>query len=271
MYTDIDSRIRFHDNIEVMEVDFSDLRFANSKEVNLFYDRLEERIAATGKEWWFFLVNLHNFRIEPGAWFAYAHRGKSLNLAYSQGSVRFDSSEETRREILRRAKTEEFDANLFTDRESALQRLKSLPSKRRSMDELVPSFSPDEIARRLTFHTDENIMEVDFSNLTFQHSRDVNDVYDHLENRIGETGRKWYFLVNYNNCRINPEAWIAYARRGKKLNIESGLGSVRYAAGSETEAEIRLRAESQDFRPNIRNTRDEALERIAELKHEAMA
>ncbi len=41
---------------------------------------------------------------------------------------------------------------------------------------------------------------------------------------------------------------------------------MRYAAGSETEAEIRLRAESQDFRPNIRNTREEALERIDEMR-----
>ena len=47
------------------------------------------------------------------------------------------------------------------------------------------------------------------------------------------------------------------------------LGSVRYAPGSETETDIRLRAESRGFRPNIRNTREEAMQRIDEMKAEA--
>ena len=62
---------------------------------------------------------------------------------------------------------------------------------------------------------------------------------------------------------------MRYAQRGKRLNIAASLGSVRYATGSETEADIRLRAQSQGFRPNIRNTREEALERINEMKAEA--
>jgi hypothetical protein len=44
------------------------------------------------------------------------------------------------------------------------------------------------------------------------------------------------------------------------------LGSVRYATGSETETDIRLRAENGAFRPNIRNTREEALQLINEMK-----
>ena len=68
-----------------------------------------------------------------------------------------------------------------------------------------------------------------------------------------------------------PGAWVRYAMRGKRLNEAASLGSVRYAAGSETEADIRLRAQSQDFRPNIRNTRDEALERIEEMRAELVA
>ncbi len=113
------------------------------------------------------------------------------------------------------------------------------------------------------------IMEVDFHNFTFHHSRDVNDFYDHIEDRIKATDQKWFFLINYNGCQIMPEAWVHYARRGKALNIAASLGSVRYATGSETEAEIRQRAQSQDFRPNIRNTRAEAIARIDEMKAEA--
>ena len=57
----------------------------------------------------------------------------------------------------------------------------------------------------------------------------------------------------------------------EQLNETWSLGSVRYAPGSETETDIRMRAESQGFRPNIRNSRAEALERIAEMKAEALA
>lgn len=261
-----DSRITFHDEIEVMEVDFSDFTFKTSKDVNEFYDLLEDRIAATGHDFWYFLVNLHNTRIDPDAWFAYSQRGKTLNMAHSQGSVRYDPSEETRAEIARRSKSEAFDANLFADREDAIARLKSLPSKRRQEVVHKASLTDADFAPRITFDDATQVMDVDFSHVTFEHSLDVDNFYDFIEDRITATRRKWYFLVNYEDCRINPEAWVQYAQRGKRLNMVFGLGSVRYAPGSETEAEIRLRAESQDFSPNIRNSRAEALERIAEMQ-----
>lgn len=262
----LDSRITFHDDLEIMEADFSDFTFATSQDVNEFYDLLEDRIAATGEEHWYFLVNYHNTRIYPDAWIAFSQRGKTLNMAHSQGSVRFDPSDETKAEIARRSETEAFDANLFADRDKAIERLQSLPSKRRARIVHTASLTDADFAPRISFDTDSQVMDVDFTNVTFRHSLDVNNFYDFIEARITETRRKWYFLVNYENCRINPEAWVQYAQRGKRLNIEFGLGSVRYAPGSEAEAEIRLRAESQDFRPNIRNSRAEALDRIAEIR-----
>ncbi|PWE29923.1 hypothetical protein DDZ14_16450 [Maritimibacter sp. 55A14] len=264
----IDDRILFHDDIETMEVDFSGYAFPNSASVNRFYDRIEERIAETGEEQWFFLVNYSGLWIEPDAWGAFARRGKELNKAHSQGSVRFDVGEETRREIERAAETEAFDPNLFADREAALKRIDEFPTQRRSQTVHVPNYGPEDLRRRLRFLPDTEIMDIDFKDMTFEHSGDVHAVYDFLEAEAGKTGRKWYFLVNYENCRIFPEAWVSYASRGKRLNLGWSLGSVRYAPGSETEQTIRMRAESQDFRPNIRNTREEALARIEELKRE---
>ena len=63
-----------------------------------------------------------------------------------------------------------------------------------------------------------------------------------------------------------PEAWIRYSTRGKHVNLQHSMGSVRFAAGSETKAGIRLRAESQGFDPNIRNTQEEALERLQDMR-----
>ncbi|WP_204112312.1 hypothetical protein [Shimia biformata] len=267
----IADRVSFHNALQCMEVDFSGFHFDTSETVNTVYDHIEERIAETGEERWFFLINYSACRIDPEAWIAYSRRGKALNLAHSQGSVRFDASDETRAQIERDANTENFDANLFADRDHALERIAELPSQRRTRISHDPNYCQADFVRRVRFDPETVIMDVDFSHFTFYHSRDVDDFYDYLEERIIESDRRWFFLVDYNGCQIMPAAWVRYAFRGKRLNEAGSLGSVRYAAGSETEADIRLRAESQGFRPNIRNTRAEALERIEEMRAEILA
>ena len=263
---ELDARITFLDQDEVLEIDLSDFTLENSADVNLLYDRLEDRIAETDEPLWFFLINYRNTRIDPAAWFAHSRRGKDLNLAHSMGTVRYDASEDTRRQIERSAGTDNFDPNLFADREAALASLRAQPSKRVARIVHVPNYTADEFRDRVRFLDDAQIMDVDFSDITFEHSRDVNDCYDVLDELVAATGKRWYFLVNYENTKIFSAAWVEYAARGKSLNEAGSLGSVRYAPGSETETDIRLRAESGGFRPNIRNTREEALERIEEMK-----
>jgi len=263
---DLDRRVTFHEDDQIMEADCSDFHFDSSEVVNRFYDRLEERIAQSGEDLWFFLVNLNGTRIDPSAWTAYSRRGRALNFAHSMGSVRFDASEETRRQILRAANTEAFDPNLFLDRSAAIRRLEEIPSQRRQKSAPEPTNSPSDFAPRITFDEDRLIMDVDLSDFTLHHSRDVDDFYDFVEDRIRETNRKWFFLINLNGCKIMPAAWVRHALRGKRLNQAASLGTARYAAETETEEDIRLRAESQSFRPNIRNTREEALDLIEEMR-----
>ncbi len=261
------NRLRFHDELQTLEADFSDFHFCSSAVTNRFYDFIEDSIAASGHRFWFFLVNLHGLQIDQVAWPAYASRGKALNLAHSMGTVRFDASSETAARIADAAQTDHFDPNLFSCRNQAIARLKKLPSRRGGGSGNLSNYTSDELAERLSFSPETSIMEANFANFTFYHSRDVNDFYDHIEARIGDSGQdKWFFLINYENCTIEPGAWVRFAHRGKLLNNAHSRGSVRYAPGSETEADIRMRAESQDFRPNIRNSRDEALARIAELR-----
>ena len=126
-----------------------------------------------------------------------------------------------------------------------------------------------DVKSRITFHHDLEVMEVDFSDLTFSNSAFVNGVYDVIEGLVAETGRKWYFMVNYHGTQINPDAWFRYALRGKDLNIASSLGSVRFDPREPTRKEILARARTDDFNPNLVSTRDEALLRILEMKQEA--
>lgn len=266
----IDHRIIFHDADEIMEVNFEGLTFKASVDVNRFYDRIEERVIDTGQEFWFFLVNYCKTRIEPDAWFAFSRRGKALNLAHSMGTARFDATEVTLRQIKNAGTRENFDPNLFYDRASALGHLGSIPSQRVELAKVKksPTIKARDLYWRIEFIPEEETVYVDFSNMSFEHSADVDLVFDFIEDQVQPLDRKWYFLINYNGTLIQSPAWVKYSARGKGLNKNWSLGTVRFAAGSETEADIRLRAESQDFQPDIRNTIEQARKRIEELRKE---
>lgn len=126
--------------------------------------------------------------------------------------------------------------------------------------------STENYADRIVFNDDEQIMEVDFTDFTFTSSAVVNAFYDVIEEKIAETGRKWYFLVKYRDCQIFPDAWMQYANRGKRLNLASSLGTVRVDPAEGTRQEILNRARTEDFNPNLVPSRNAALARIAEMR-----
>lgn len=261
-------RVRFLDDHQVAEIDMSGMTFENSTQVHAFYDMVEQKITETGEELWFFLINYSGFRIEEPAWYAHHKRGKTLNLGHSMGTIRFDASEETRRQIERTAETEAFDPNLCADRDSAIARIGELPSRRAAKRTLAVNLTEADIAPRVTFDEGLEAMEVDLSGLRIKHSGDVHLLFDHIERRIAKTGLKWFFLIDMKGARIYDEAWVAYASRGKTLNQRWSMGTVRYNTGTDTEETIRMRAESQAFRPNVRANREAALGRLAEMKAE---
>ncbi len=106
---------------------------------------------------------------------------------------------------------------------------------------------------------DLDIMEVDFSNLVFANSQVVNEVHDAIEAAIKESGRKWYFLINFEDCSVWPEAWVAFAHRGKKINVNHSLGTVRYSSSADGDNRA-------DLDPDLYASREMALERIEEIK-----
>src|ERR687897_85479 len=53
---------------------------------------------------------------------------------------------------------------------------------------------------RLSFHDAIETMEVDFSDFVFADAAMVDAFYDHIDRRVGATGRRWYFLVLYEGC-----------------------------------------------------------------------
>ncbi|CAG0976463.1 Lipopolysaccharide export system ATP-binding protein LptB [Burkholderiales bacterium] len=123
-------RISFHDSIETMEVDFSSLTFADLAAVNTFFDLVDERLAQSGKSW-YFLVIYSDCVISPEAWDRFAERGKMANLKHGLGTVRVGASSQTRDTIRQRAELEAFRANIYDTRDQAMLALGEMRKRRR--------------------------------------------------------------------------------------------------------------------------------------------
>ena len=127
--------------------------------------------------------------------------------------------------------------------------------------ETAQESSESEYAERIQHIEELQIVEVDFSDFVFSSSKIVNDFYDCLDQLIESTGERWYIIVNYHNCSIWPEAWVAFAHRGKKVNASYSLGTVRYFDASAVDEDSPLRSD-----PELLPSRDEALARIEQLR-----
>lgn len=124
--------------------------------------------------------------------------------------------------------------------------------------------SDSESAARIHFNADTQIIEIDFSNLEFSNSKLVNEFYDQLDRMIEKTGKRWFIAVNYHNCSVWPEAWVAFAHRGKKVNVSYSLGTVRYYDASLPDAES-----CHPYDPELLQSRDAAFAHIEELRRKA--
>ncbi len=136
----------------------------------------------------------------------------------------------------------------------------------KAQEKLPSSLSLEEqqkYASRIHVLNDIGAIEIDFSDFEFSSSAMVNEFYDVIDQTVETTGHEWYFLVNYRECRVWPEAWVAFAHRGKKVNVSYSLGTVRYI---EADGEGGFRRESDRLDPDMFDSRDAALARIEEMR-----
>ncbi len=92
-----------------------------------------------------------------------------------------------------------------------------------------PEVPHSEYSGRVHLHEEMEIFEIDLSDLVLSSAAVVDEIFDHVDSRINATGRKWYVIVNFHNCRVWPEAWVAFAHRGKKVSVNFALGTWRFA------------------------------------------
>jgi hypothetical protein len=121
-------------------------------------------------------------------------------------------------------------------------------------------------AGRIQFFKELQIVEVDFSDFVFSSSKIVNDFHDTLDQLIEDTGERWYIVVNYHHCSIWPEAWVAFAHRGQKVNVSYSLGTVRYFDATSVDEDSPLLND-----PELFESHDSALARIKQMRRAASA
>lgn len=231
---DMTDRILFDETTQMVEINFSGLTLGSSQIVNSVYDQIHAAIAASGEDKWFVLLNVTGMRVDSFAWTAQSRRGKALTKAHSQGSVKLDDSDITRKELARTAGTDAFNPNLFAERSAALARIAEMPSQRIAKLDRTPQYTAVEIALRLTLTEEGRLAEIDLSGLTLRHSGDVDVVYGTIAALLEDTGHKWFFLVNTEGLRVEQTAWLSQSRAAKRLRLGYSLGQVGYGAAIET-------------------------------------
>lgn len=112
-----------------------------------------------------------------------------------------------------------------------------------------------DVSARIATDAETGILDLDLSDFTLDSADTVNSFFDEVDGAILRSGRKWYFLIDFRNCSVWPEAWVTYAHRTKKIRVNFTLGTVRYAEGAEA---------SDD--PSILPSREAALARIEDMK-----
>ena len=126
-----------------------------------------------------------------------------------------------------------------------------------------------EYASRIRVLDEFEAIEVDFSDLEFSSSKLVNDFYDVLDKLVEGSGRCWYFIVNYKGVSIWPEAWVAFAHRGKMVNVSYSLGTVRYVERDVATGETSSQDRTYDYDPDMFDSREQALTHIQEMRDDA--
>ena len=102
--------------------------------------------------------------------------------------------------------------------------------------------------------------------MVFSGSAVVNAFYDRLDELFEQSGHRWFVLVNYRHCSVWPEAWVAFAHRGKKVNVNYSLGTVRYIEDKEGDGSA---VDEMMRDPDLLPSRAAALARIEELRESA--
>ncbi len=93
------------------------------------------------------------------------------------------------------------------------------------------------LGQRFAYDPMLRMLFIDFRQLTIASNRDIARIRDEVERRIGPLGHKVYAIVNYRDCRIEPDVQASYLRMVEALEERCYLGVTRYGLSDIREAD----------------------------------
>ncbi len=100
---------------------------------------------------------------------------------------------------------------------------------------------------------DEDTLELDLCDVVFKSSEDVGAFFDTVDHCIERMDRSWFFVVNIENNKVWPEAWVSHAHRLKKISVSYSRAFIRYDASDHSDA-------------TVLNSREDALLLVGQLR-----
>ncbi|MCI4662200.1 MAG: hypothetical protein MRY63_10335 [Neomegalonema sp.] len=92
----------------------------------------------------------------------------------------------------------------------------------------MPDIDRD-IEARIRFEPAREMVEIDFSHLTFEGQADVNPFFDHLDWRLGQLSGRVWFVLDYTDLVISRRAHIVFGVRAERARSAHARGTIRYA------------------------------------------
>ncbi|MEQ8440815.1 MAG: hypothetical protein RIM33_09365 [Alphaproteobacteria bacterium] len=123
----------------------------------------------------------------------------------------------------------------------------------------------DAFSARITVLEELDTIELDFSDFVFTSSAVVNAFFDHILRLLESRGRFWFFLVNCEDCRVWPEAWVAYANKSKEVRVKYSYATLRYDESMSRNPEDTSKASAEE---DIFPARDIAIAEIERIRRE---
>lgn len=260
----LNNHISVHDAWECLECKLSSFSFDNPQTPHHYFDWMEAYLRETNHEKWFFLIDYTDCTIHHRAWNNFWLRARRFNYAHSQGSARFDTSAKLRTSIEAFAGASDFLADVFQSRSQALAHIQGLHSQRHKAKQArKPTYDVTQLEKRVFFHPELLRLDLDKSNLCFEHAGDVDTFFGFVEHKIRLTNHRWYLLINYRNFTVAEPALVRWLYRVRRLVNGAALGGARYGMTPLLQSEVRRAAAEEQFDANLFDNRSDA---IAALK-----
>ena len=216
------SQVAFYDDLQIAEVDFSNINFTDDKTLRLYYGEFDRLLEKSGRRW-YFIFNFTNCAVNPTAWDAFAARDKELNARYSLGSVCIGPGGPQRRPSA--ASQEQAVSHVYGSREDALAALGQVRAAHLSREQAFQQGAPRSKGR-----PPEQILGVEDVTLSFGGVRAIQGVSFEIRKGevfaiIGPNGAGKTSMLNVINGFYHPQQGTITYKGQKRHRMRPGLAA----------------------------------------------